>query len=75
MSKVERGRWKFVIIASTALNSYPGNIKRSVAPSKTPTVAPGEATLAALSIARTLVVPTAIMRPPNRRQEFILSTT
>ena len=52
--------WKFVTIASIARKRKPGEMKSPVAPSVSPVMAWD-------SSARTLLVPTAITRPPVRR--------
>jgi hypothetical protein len=55
ISNVVRGRWKLVISTSTVFHSYGRWMNRRERPSATPSVA-------ALSSARTLVVPTATTR-------------
>ena len=52
---VERGRWKLVISTSTTAKAEPGRMYRSLCPSSTPVAA-------AVSRARTVVVPTATTR-------------
>ena len=64
MNRVERGRWKLVSSKSTALNRYPGVIKRFVSPEKG-RMRPLSS--AAVSSRRRLVVPTATTRPPAAR--------
>ena len=60
--RVERGTWKFVMSASTTLNSYPGRMKRLVF-SRSRGIRHCLSESQALSRLLTLVVPTAITRP------------
>ena len=61
---VDFGRWKFVIIPSIALNSYPGKIKILVQPEEATNFP--LCSVAIVSRVRVEVVPTEIMRPPFR---------
>ena len=64
MNRVERGRWKLVIRASTARIGTPGVMKISVGPEK---ARRRPLASAALSRSRSAVVPTATIRPPAAR--------
>ena len=57
---MERGRWKLVSRTSTTANSNPGRMNRSLCPSSAPVAA-------AVSRARTVVVPTATTRAARRQ--------
>src|SRR2546422_5456433 len=65
INKVEQGRWKLVSSVSTARKVCGGRMKRRVRPAGTGSRIPAEE--AALSTARSEVVPTATTRCPSRR--------
>ena len=74
---VLRGTWKFVTRASTTWNVLPGSRYRLVASRSRAVMAPAPLSAdgsQALSKLRTLVVPTAITRPPLACVRLMAST-
>ena len=70
---VERGTWKFVTSASTTWNCEPGSRYSDVV-SRSRARTASASSSHALSRLRTLVVPTAITRPPRSRVSAMAST-
>ena len=66
MISVDSGKWKFVIRQSTTWNVLPGSRKSDVLAPSRAVISPASASQA-LSRLRTLVVPTAMTRPPHAR--------